>query len=57
MRTSILVFAFLLSGAAAFAQGPIPPSGQVQAGKDESEFERTVPPPIHQHPYAGFRKS
>jgi len=33
MRTSILLFAFLLSGAAAFAQGPIPPSGQVQAGK------------------------
>jgi hypothetical protein len=46
MRTSILMFAFLLSGAVAFAQGPIPRSGQVEAGKAEREFEKTVPPPI-----------
>ena len=56
MRTSILVFAFLLSGVAAFAQGPTPPSGQVQAGKAESEFERTVPPPMQQHPALDFAK-
>ena len=56
MRTSILVFAFLLSGAAAFAQGPIPPSGQVQAGKAERDFEKAVPPPIHQQPLLDFAK-
>jgi hypothetical protein len=40
------MFAFLLSGAVAFALGPIPPSGQVEAGKAEREFEKTVPRPI-----------
>jgi hypothetical protein len=47
MRTSTLLFAFLLSASVAFAQHN-GPSGQRQADKAEDQFEKSVPPPIHQ---------
>ncbi len=47
MRISILLFALLLSSATAFAQGPLPPDGRLQADQAEREFERSVPPPIN----------
>ena len=56
MRISILLFALLLSASAAFAQGPIPPDGQLQADRAERQFEKTVPPPIHQRPSIDFAK-
>ena len=56
MRISLLLFAFLLSASAAFAQGPIPPDGQLQADRAERQFEKTVPPPIHQRPSVDFAK-
>ena len=56
MRISILLFALLLSASAAFAQGPIPPDGQRQADKAERQFEKSVPPPIHQRPSVDFAK-
>jgi hypothetical protein len=56
MRIPILLFAFLLSAFAAFAQGPIPPDGQLQADRAEREFEKSVPPPIHHQPSIDFAK-
>jgi hypothetical protein len=56
MRISILLFGLLLSASAAFAQGPIPPDGQRQADKAERQFEKSVPPPIHQRPLVDFAK-
>jgi hypothetical protein len=47
MRTSTLLFAFLLSASIAFAQHN-GPSGQRQADKAEDQFEKSVPPPVHQ---------
>jgi hypothetical protein len=56
MRIPILLFALLLSASAAFAQGPIPPDGQVQANRAEREFEKSIPPPIHQRTSVDFAK-
>ena len=56
MRISLLLFAFLLSVSAAFAQGPVPPDGQLQADRAQREFEKTIPPPIHQQPSVDFAK-
>jgi uncharacterized protein YdeI (BOF family) len=47
MRTSTLLFAFVLSASIAFAQRN-GPSGQRQADKAEDQFEKSVPPPVHQ---------
>jgi hypothetical protein len=47
MRTSTLLFAFLLSASVAFAQHN-GPTGQRQADRAEDQFEKSVPPPIHQ---------
>jgi hypothetical protein len=44
MRISILLFALLLSASAAFAQGPIPPDGQLQAAQAERESPRKAFP-------------
>ena len=56
MRISILLFALLLSSATAFAQGPLPPDGRLQADQAEREFERSVPPPIQQRHSVDFAK-
>ncbi len=56
MRISILLFALLLSASAAYAQGPIPPDGRLQADQAEREFEKSIPPPIHQRPTMDFAK-
>jgi len=47
MRTSTLLFAFLLSASLAFAQHN-GPTGQRQADRAEDQFEKSVPPPVHQ---------
>ncbi len=52
----ILLCALLLSASAAFAQGPVPPDGHLQADRAQSEFEKTVPPPIHQQASVDFAK-
>jgi hypothetical protein len=56
VRTPILLFALLLSASAAFAQGPTPPDGRLQADRAEREFEKSVPPPIHQRTSVDFAK-
>jgi hypothetical protein len=56
MRIPILLFALLLSASAAFAQGPIPPDGQVQADRAERDFEKSIPPPIHHQSSLDFTK-
>jgi len=56
VRTSILLFVFLLSASAAFAQGVFPPNGQRQADQADQQFEKTVPPPIHQQPSVDFAR-
>ena len=56
MRISIFLFAFLLSASAAFAQGPVPPDGHLQADRAQNEFEKTIPPPIHQQTSVDFVK-
>jgi hypothetical protein len=56
MRISILLFALLLSASAAFAQGPIPPDGQLQAAQAERESEKSVPPPIQERRSVDFAK-
>jgi hypothetical protein len=51
MRTSILLFALLLSASMAFAQGRsmrVPP-GIRQADQTEAQTDKNVPGPIHQH--------
>jgi hypothetical protein len=55
MRTSILLFALLLPASLAWAQHS-GPTGQRQADKAENQFERTVPPPIHQQTAVDFEK-
>jgi hypothetical protein len=56
MRISILLFALLLSASAAFAQGPYPPDGHLQADRADRQFEKSVPPPIQQRPSVDFAK-
>jgi hypothetical protein len=56
MRISSLLFVILLSTSAAFAQGPIPPDGQLQADRAEREFEKSIPPPTHQRTSLDFAK-
>jgi len=48
MRTSILLFALLLSASLGWAQHRLGPTGQRQADQAENQFEKTVPPPVHQ---------
>jgi hypothetical protein len=55
MRTSILLFTLLLSTSSAGAQF-YGPTGQQQADKAQNQFEKTVPPPIHQQPSVDFEK-
>jgi hypothetical protein len=56
MRISILLFVLLLSASAAFAQVLLPPDGQLQADRAERQFEKSVPPPIHQRPSVDFAR-
>jgi hypothetical protein len=56
MRISILLFAVLLCSATAFAQGPLPPDGQLQAARAERESENSIPPPIQQRHSVDFAK-
>jgi hypothetical protein len=56
MRTSILLFVLLVSASAAFAQRAMRPTGQRQADQAENQFERTVPPPMHQQAPLDFAK-
>jgi uncharacterized protein YdeI (BOF family) len=55
MRTSTLLFAVLLSASVAFAQHN-GPTGQRQADRAEDQFEKSVPPPIHQQASVDFAK-
>jgi hypothetical protein len=55
MRTSILLFTLLLSAALASAQF-YGPTGQQQAAQAQNQFEKTVPPPIHQQPSVNFAR-
>jgi hypothetical protein len=48
MRASILLLALLFSASLGWAQHPMGPTGQRQADQAEDQFEKTVPPPIHQ---------
>jgi hypothetical protein len=54
MRISILLCALLLSMSAVFAQGPVPPDGHLQADRAQREFEKNIPPPIHQQASVDF---
>jgi len=56
MRISIVLCALLLSASAAFAQGPYPPDGHLQADQAERQFEKSVPPPVQQRPSVNFAK-
>ncbi len=56
MRISIFLCVLLLSASAAFAQGPVPPDGHLQADRAERDFEKTIPPPIHQQASVDFAK-
>jgi hypothetical protein len=47
MRTSTVLFVLLLSAPVACAQHN-GPTGQRQADRAEDQFEKSVPPPIHQ---------
>jgi hypothetical protein len=47
MRTSILLFALLLSASLAWAQTN-GPTGQRQVDKAEAQFDKSVPPPAYQ---------
>jgi hypothetical protein len=55
MRTSILLFTLLLSTSLAWAQRN-GNTGQRQVDKAEDQFEKTVPPPIHQQSSIDFAK-
>ncbi len=55
MRTSTLLFAFVLSASVALAQHN-GPTGQRQADRAEDQFEKSVPPPIHQQASVDFAK-
>jgi hypothetical protein len=58
MRTSILLFALLLSASLAWAQGAARNgnTGQRQADRAEDQFEKTVPPPTRQQSSVDFAK-
>ena len=56
MRTSILLFALLLSSSLAWAQHHLGPTGQRQADQAAAQFEKSVPPPIHQQSSVDFAK-
>jgi hypothetical protein len=47
MRTSILLFALLLSASPASAQSTRP-AGQHEADKAEAQFDKSIPPPAQQ---------
>jgi len=53
MRTSILLFALLLSASLGWAQHR-GLTGQRQADQAEDQFQKTVPPPIHQQSSVDF---
>jgi hypothetical protein len=55
MRTPILLFTLLLSASLGWAQHNSL-TGQHQADKAEDQFEKTVPPPIHQQSSIDFAK-
>jgi hypothetical protein len=55
MRMSVLLFALLLSASAGWAQRN-GPTGQRQADQAEDQFQKTVPPPIHQNSSVDFVK-
>jgi tRNA A37 N6-isopentenylltransferase MiaA len=55
MRTSTLLFALLLSASPACAQH-CSQTGQRQADRAEEQFEKSVPPPVHQQRSADFAK-
>jgi predicted Zn-dependent protease len=55
MRPPILLFALLLSASLGWAQHNSL-TGQHQADKAEDQFEKTVPPPIHQQSSIDFAK-
>jgi hypothetical protein len=55
MRTSTLLFALLLSASAACAQH-CSQTGQRQADRAEEQFEKSVPPPVHQQRSTDFVK-
>jgi hypothetical protein len=55
MRTSVLLFTLLLSASSAWAQF-YGPTGLQQADKAQNQFEKTVPPPVHQQPSLDFTK-
>jgi hypothetical protein len=55
MRTSTLVFALLLSASEAWAQH-CSQTGQRQADRAEEQFEKSVPPPVHQQRSVDFEK-
>ena len=56
MRTSILLFALLFPSSLSWAQHHLGPTGQRQADQAEDQFEKTVPPPIHQQSSVDFAK-
>jgi hypothetical protein len=47
MKTSTLLLAFLLSASFAWGQR-VRPAGQHQADDAEAQFEKSIPPPVHQ---------
>jgi len=55
MKTSILLFALLLSASLAAAQRNAN-TGQHQADKAEDQFEKTVPPPLNQQSPVDFAR-
>ena len=56
MKTSILLFVLLFSASAASAQREMRPTGQRQVDQAEDQFEKSVPPPMHQQSSADFAK-
>jgi hypothetical protein len=55
MRISILLSTLLLSASLSWAQF-YGPTGQQRADKVQNEFDKTIPPPIHQQPSVDFEK-
>ena len=55
MRTSTLLFTLLLLAPLACAQHN-GPTGQRQADRAEDQFEKSVPPPIHQQTFVDLAK-
>src|ERR1700722_5799896 len=47
MKTSTLLLVFLLSASFAWGQR-VRPAGQHQADDAEAQFEKSIPPPVHQ---------